>query len=172
MERLWSPWRMRYLTGSKAQGCILCDKLCEGRDRENLVVYRGRRAFICLNLYPYSNGHLLVSPYEHVPSLELLDDETQLDLMRLVTLGIRLLRQVMNPTGFNVGINIGRSAGAGVDDHVHIHVVPRWDGDTNFMPVIGETRVLPELLETTRDKLAAAVEVVLGAERGQSEAGS
>jgi ATP adenylyltransferase len=153
---------MRYLTGSKAQGCILCEKLREGNDRENLVVHRGERAFICLNLYPYSNGHLMVSPYEHVSSVEMLDDATQLDLMRQVTVGMRLLRHVMNPSGFNVGINIGRSAGAGVDDHVHIHVVPRWDGDTNFMPVIGETRVLPELLETTRDKLAAAVAVVLG----------
>jgi ATP adenylyltransferase len=156
--------------GSKPQGCILCEKIREARDRENLVVYRGQRGFICLNLYPYSNGHLMISPYEHVGSIEFLDEAAQLDLMRLVTLGMRLLRQVMNPAGFNVGVNIGKAAGAGVDDHVHIHVVPRWEGDTNFMPVVGDTRVIPELLEATRDKLVAAIPAVLGAEPAAASA--
>ena len=166
MEQLWAPWRIRYLEGSKAQGCILCQKLQEGRDRDNLVVYRGQRGFICLNLYPYSNGHLMISPYEHVGEMDQLDDATQLELMRLVSLGMRLLRRIMNPSGFNVGINLGKAAGAGVDDHLHIHVVPRWEGDTNFMSVVGAIRVLPELLETTRDRLADAVPYVLGTTQG------
>jgi ATP adenylyltransferase len=166
LERLWAPWRITYLSsGSKPDGCILCQKVNASleHDRENLVVYRGQTGFICLNLYPYTNGHLMVSPYQHTGSLESLDDATQLELMHLVTLGTRLLRKVMNPAGYNVGLNLGKAAGAGVDDHVHIHVVPRWEGDTNFMPVIGETRVMPELLVETRDKLAAMVASVLGA---------
>lgn len=162
MKRLWTPWRMKYLTDSKPQGCILCQKVQSQRDRQNLVVYRGEKGFICLNLYPYSNGHLMISPYAHVSGLDLLDEATQANLMRLVSLGIRLLRETMRPDGFNIGVNMGKAAGAGVDDHVHIHVVPRWEGDTNFMPVLGETRVLPELLETTLDKLVAALPVVLG----------
>jgi ATP adenylyltransferase len=157
---------MRYLEGAKVQGCILCQKLHEERDHDNLVVYRGQRGFICLNLYPYSNGHLMISPYDHVAELDQLDDAAQLELMRLVSLGMRLLRRIMNPSGFNVGINLGKAAGAGVDDHLHIHLVPRWEGDTNFMPVVGSTRVLPELLETTRDRLADAVPYVLGITSG------
>jgi ATP adenylyltransferase len=152
-------------SGGRPRGCILCQKVNESLDldRENLVVYRGRTGFICLNLYPYTNGHLMVSPYQHTGSLEDLDDATQLELMHLVTLGTRLLRRVMNPAGYNIGINLGKAAGAGVDDHVHIHVVPRWEGDTNFMPIIGETRVMPELLVETRDKLASVVAAALGA---------
>jgi ATP adenylyltransferase len=155
---------MRYLSATKPEGCILCQKIRSSDDRENLIVYRGETAFICLNLYPYSSGHLMVSPYDHVSSLDLLDSESQAGLMRAVSLGLRLLRQTMNPGGFNVGVNMGKAAGAGVDDHVHIHIVPRWEGDTNFMPVIGETRVLPELLESTLDKLLAALPAVLADE--------
>lgn len=153
---------MEYIVSKKTEGCILCQKIQEDNDRENLIVYRGERGFICLNLYPYNNGHLMVCPYEHASSLELLDEATQADLMRLVSLSIRLLRHTMNPAGFNIGANIGRAAGAGIDDHVHLHVVPRWHGDTNFMPVIGQTRVLPELPETTLDRLVAALPEVLG----------
>jgi ATP adenylyltransferase len=161
LERLWTPWRMQYVTSGKPGGCFLCEKAREAQDRENLIVYRGAKAFICLNLYPYNNGHIMVSPYEHAGSLELLDDATQAELMALVSLAIRLLRQTMQPGGFNIGINIGKAAGAGLDDHVHIHVVPRWEGDTNFMTTVGETRVLPELLERTLDKLVAALPAAL-----------
>ncbi len=153
---------MKYILGSKPQGCILCQMIQETEDRRNLIVYRGERGFIGLNLYPYSNGHLMISPYQHVSSLELLDEASQAELMRLVSLGIRLLRETMRPGGFNVGVNIGKAAGAGIDEHVHVHVVPRWEGDTNFMGTIGETRVLPEVLETTLDQLVAALKVVQG----------
>jgi len=149
---------MQYLLNCRRkEGCIFCDKVAEGRDRENYVLYRGQLGFIMLNLYPYSNGHLMVAPYSHVGNLEDLDDETQAELMSLVVKGTRLLRQVLRPEGFNVGLNIGKAAGAGVDDHVHIHIVPRWLGDTNFMPIIGETRVIPEHLDETYDRLMAVL---------------
>lgn len=156
MDVLWTPWRMGFIMGEKPKECIFCLKPAETRDRENFILYRGRRAFIILNAYPYNNGHLLIVPYDHVASLEDLDAETSAELMALVQRGIRALRALMSPNGFNVGANIGQSAGAGIADHVHIHVVPRWTGDTNFMPVVGSVRMIPELLETTYDKLLAA----------------
>jgi len=158
MKRLWAPWRMPYLTGeNKVEGCLFCVKIAEDRDAQNLIVYRGPRSFLILNLYPYSNGHLMAVPYQHVPSIEDLDDETLLDLMHTVNIGIKALREVMHPHGFNVGINMGRAAGAGIADHVHIHIVPRWDGDTNFMPVLGEVRVIPQALDETYAQLKAAL---------------
>jgi ATP adenylyltransferase len=147
---------MGFIMGEKPKECIFCLKPAETRDRENFILYRGRRAFIILNAYPYNNGHLLIVPYDHVASLEDLDAETSAELMALVQRGIRALRALMSPNGFNVGANIGQSAGAGIADHGHIHVVPRWTGDTNFMPVVGSVRMIPELLETTYDKLLAA----------------
>ena len=147
---------MGFIMGEKPMECIFCVKPAESRDRENFILYRGRRAFIMLNAYPYNNGHLLIVPYDHVASLEELDAETSAELMALVQRGIRALRALMSPNGFNIGANIGQAAGAGIADHVHIHVVPRWAGDTNFMPVVGSVRMIPELLETTYDKLLAA----------------
>lgn len=160
MKRLWTPWRMAYLKGSKEKGCIFCNKIRASKrsDRKNLVVWRGERAFIVLNLYPYSNGHLMVAPYEHVGDLEALDGETLQEMMLLVAKSIRALRRIMNPQGFNIGANLGRVAGAGVDDHVHLHIVPRWGGDTNFMPVLAETRMIPELLPQTYAKLQKAMQ--------------
>lgn len=160
MKRLWTPWRMAYLKGSKEKGCIFCNKIRASRrsDRKNLVVWRGERAFIVLNLYPYSNGHLMVAPYEHTGDLDALDGETLKEMMLLVAKAIRALRRMMKPQGFNIGANLGRVAGAGVDDHVHIHVVPRWGGDTNFMPVLAETRMIPELLPQTYAKLQKALQ--------------
>jgi ATP adenylyltransferase len=162
MKRLWTPWRMAYLKAPKGAvtgGCIFCDKLraAPENDRDNLVLLRGARAFIVLNLYPYSNGHLMVAPNQHCAELETLDGETLKEMMLLVGKGIRALRRAMNPQGFNVGANLGRAAGAGVEDHVHLHIVPRWNGDTNFMPVLTETRVIPELLPQTYDSLLAAL---------------
>jgi ATP adenylyltransferase len=154
MERLWTPWRMAYLKGEgeAPQGCIFCRKV-DGSDEAEHILLRGRTAYVTLNRYPYNNGHLMVIPYAHVPSLEDLDPPTMLEVMRLVALSLKALRQAYRPEGFNVGANIGRPAGAGVADHVHIHVVPRWTGDTNFMPVIGNTRVLPEWLDDTYRRL-------------------
>jgi len=157
MKRLWAPWRMSYLEATKPEGCILCEKISQHRDRENHILHRGEKGLIMLNRYPYSNGHLMIVPYQHVPGLEDLSDEEGAAVMRLIKLGIRLLKDALNPEGFNVGANIGKVAGAGIDSHVHIHVVPRWGGDTNYMPVVAETRVIPEWLDQTYDKLEAAL---------------
>ncbi len=144
---------------SKKGGCIFCDKIRANRrqDRRNLVALRGERAFIVMNLYPYTNGHFMVAPYKHTGKLESLDGETLKEMMLLVSRGIRALRRQMNPQGFNVGANLGRVAGAGVENHIHFHVVPRWNGDTNFMPVLAQTRMIPELLPQTYDRLVAAL---------------
>ena len=161
MKRIWSPWRLRYVsTGpKKGGGCIFCEKAAalQAQDRSNYVLYRGETGLIILNLYPYNNGHFMVAPYAHVASLENLDAETLGSLMELVKKGMAALRQTMQPDGFNVGVNLGAAAGAGITDHVHIHVVPRWSGDTNFMPIFSETKVIPELLDGTYDKLKAVI---------------
>jgi len=148
------------LSDKKSQACVFCQKLAQGPecDCENYVLFRGQYACVVLNLYPYNNGHLMVLPYEHVASLEELSPEVQAEMMHLVSHFIKLLRRAMDPAGFNVGMNIGKAAGAGIDDHVHIHVVPRWHGDTNFMPIIAETRVIPEWLDDTYAKLKALIE--------------
>jgi ATP adenylyltransferase len=153
---------MAYLKAPKEKsmsGCFICDKLRDRveKDRENFVLVRGQCAFMLLNLYPYSNGHLMIAPKIHCGELDALDAETLQEMMLLVSRAIRALRRVMNPQGFNVGANLGKAAGAGVDDHVHIHVVPRWIGDTNFMPVLSDTRMIPELLPQTYDNLLAAL---------------
>lgn len=162
MKRFWTPWRMAYLKAPKRskRGCIFCTKMHQDRtkDRENLVLWRGKRAFVVLNLFPYSNGHVMVAPYQHTGALELLDGETLKEMMLLVGKSIRALRTMMHPEGFNIGANLGRVAGAGVENHVHIHIVPRWGGDTNFMPVLADVRVIPELLPQTYDGLLAAFE--------------
>ena len=130
-------------------GCIFCDKPTEGRDAENLIVIRGERAFVILNRYPYNNGHLMVVPYAHVPSVEQLDTHTLTEMMLLVNQGLGALRTVYNPQAFNLGVNIGEAAGAGIAQHVHMHVVPRWAGDTNYMSTVAGTRVIPEELSET-----------------------
>jgi ATP adenylyltransferase len=152
MDRLWSPWRSAYVTSaSQDTDCIFCNTIHEGRDE--LVIVRGRVAYVILNLYPYNNGHLMVVPNRHVPSLHALTAEEREELMRLARDGEVALNEAYAPQGINVGINLGRAAGAGVVDHLHIHLVPRWTGDTNFMSSIGETRVLPEDLATTKKRL-------------------
>ena len=158
MKRLWSPWRMEYLTEERPQGCIFCLKAAEKRDPENLIAWRGQRAFVMLNRYPYNAGHLMVVPYEHVASVEDLPVETLAELMLLVNRCLRALRRTMAPDAFNIGANLGRVAGAGIAEHVHLHVVPRWEGDTNFMPVLADVRVVPELLADTYCKVRAALE--------------
>lgn len=158
MERLWTPWRMEYILSKKSGQCIFCDMLEAGDDRSCYILHRGQRAFVVLNRYPYNNGHLMVVPYEHVASLEDLDEKTLSELMQLVNKGMAALRETMNPHGFNIGANLGKAAGAGVDDHVHIHVVPRWEGDTNFMTTLANTRMVPEMLDQTCSRLGAAFE--------------
>jgi len=153
VERLWSPWRLAYVTGtSDAQGCVFCDALAS-EAAGGLILLRGERCYVILNLYPYNNGHLMVVPNRHVASLAACSLEELTEMMALARLAELALTEAYHPQGLNIGINIGRSAGAGVVHHVHIHAVPRWTGDTNFMSVIGQVRVLPEELEETARRL-------------------
>jgi ATP adenylyltransferase len=150
MKRLWSPWRKAYIEGQeKEDGCIFCNALAKADSPKNLIVHRGRRAFVIVNLYPYTSGHVMVAPVDHKPSLEFLDPETRAEMMELVSQAMVTLKKAYGPPAFNIGANIGEAAGAGVPDHVHLHIVPRWGGDTNFMSTVGETRVLPETIEET-----------------------
>jgi len=158
MQRLWTPWRMEYILSEKQPGCIFCAALAQHNDRETYIVYRGARAFAMLNTYPYNNGHLMVVPYEHSADLNALDAETQADLMRLIGRTIEWLRAASKPEGFNVGMNLGKAGGAGVVDHLHFHVVPRWLGDTNYMTIVGETRVIIEMLDDSWMRLRAVIE--------------
>ena len=153
MNRIWSPWRMEYIQGEKPEGCIFCDKPQEQGDLENLILYRGTHCYVMLNRYPYNNGHLMVIPYQHVDTPRHLPPEALAEMMALVNTSLEVLEETMHPDGYNVGMNLGASAGAGIKDHVHMHVVPRWAGDTSFMPVIGETRVIVESLRACYDKL-------------------
>ena len=156
MERLWAPWRLEYIkSADEEQGCLFC-AAAGGHDEERLVVHRGRTAIALLNKFPYASGHFMVAPLRHLGELGDLADEEVLEVHRLASSGIGALAQTYAPQGYNLGWNLGRVAGAGVVDHVHLHVVPRWAGDTNFMPVLADVKVLPEHLAETRRKLAAA----------------
>jgi ATP adenylyltransferase len=155
-RRLWAPWRLEYVQSADEQpGCVFCNA-ADGDDEAALVVHRGELAFVLLNRFPYSSGHLMVAPYRHGASFEELRDDEALALHRLTAAAVGELRETMHPEGYNVGWNLGRVAGAGVLDHVHMHVVPRWGGDTNFMPVLADVKVIPEHLTATRRKLAEA----------------
>lgn len=157
MDRLWSPWRFRYVsTGTPAGGCIFCDKPRSGDDRDNLIVHRGERCFVLMNLYPYTSGHCMVAPYAHVATLEEADEATATEMILLTRRAQRHLREEYRSPGFNLGMNIGESAGAGVAGHIHMHVLPRWPGDANFMTTVAETRVLPEDLSASWEKLTRA----------------
>jgi ATP adenylyltransferase len=147
MEHLWAPWRIKYILGKKEDGCFLCRKPQEADDARNLILIRDRTCFALLNTYPYNAGHLLVAPYKHTGALEDLAEQELTELMLLTRRCKQLLQQAMKPDGFNIGINLGRVAGAGLEDHLHLHIVPRWNGDTNYMPVLGEVRVVPQALE-------------------------
>jgi ATP adenylyltransferase len=155
LERLWAPWRVEYITGEKSDECIFCTKPTLDDDSA-LIVHRGERGFVMLNAFPYTSGHVMVAPYEHTADLTELDEATSLELMSLTQDSLRAIRGTYRPDGFNVGANLGTVAGAGFADHVHLHAVPRWEGDTNFMPVLGEVRVLPESLQDTHRKLKEA----------------
>lgn len=163
MKILWAPWRMKYIKQQireKVRGqCIFCVGAREERGRSSLVLYKGRRSFIILNKYPYTSGHLMIAPYRHVGELEDLDEEELCEIMKLAVISIKALKKEYGPSGLNIGANIGRAAGAGIEDHIHFHIVPRWVGDTNFMPVISGTKIIPEMPEETYDRLAKYFEV-------------
>lgn len=157
MERLWAPWRMEYITEAPRPGCLFCRVIEDPTDEDAaLVVWRPDQAIVLLNKYPYNPGHVMVAPHAHVGGLEDLDDAQTADLMRALKHTITVLKALLKPEGFNIGANIGRVAGAGMPDHVHLHVVPRWNGDTNFMPVLGEVKVINEHLTQTAAKLSEA----------------
>jgi ATP adenylyltransferase len=154
---LWAPWRIEYIENAETPaGCIFCTKPSESDDRGNLITHRGRSAFVIMNRYPYNNGHLMVVPFRHTADLSDLEDSEKRELFDLLIVSQRVLADVMRPQGFNIGMNLGRTAGAGVADHLHFHIVPRWNGDTNFMPVLGHTKVVSEGLEQTWLKLTLA----------------
>jgi ATP adenylyltransferase len=169
MQHLWAPWRMEYILDANDQaqeGCIFCSLPRAQADRDHLILWRSRRAFVILNKFPYNPGHLMVVPYTHTADLDVLVPDELTDLMLSLRHAVGCLQRAMTPDGYNIGINLGRTAGAGIPAHVHYHVVPRWDGDHNFMPIIAETKVIPQHLLRTYDQLAPLFE-----ERGQADLG-
>ena len=158
-HRIWAPWRLAYVKDASKdtdEGCIFCTAPAQKDDRATLIVHRGERCFVILNKFPYTNGHLMVAPYEHLATLPELDAETVAEMMELAQRAMDRLESVYQPHGYNVGFNQGRVAGAGVEHHIHMHVVPRWGGDTNFMPVLADTRVMPQTLEQSFEALSGA----------------
>ena len=153
MKKLWAPWRIEYIRSPKEDGCIFCDKPAGDNDREDLILYRGEKAFILMNLYPYNNAHLMIAPYIHVDNTEELDADTYKEIMVLADQSMAILKETMDAQGFNFGANIGAAAGAGIEEHIHFHIVPRWAGDTNFMPVLGHTKVEVQGLQECYDLL-------------------
>ncbi|WP_457627824.1 HIT family protein [Persephonella sp.] len=162
MERLYSPWRSQYIeTYDKMEECFLCAAAANPEeDEKRLVLYRGKTSFIIMNLYPYNAGHLMVAPYQHIGDYTQLDQETLCEISKLTQLSIKALRKALNPDGFNLGYNLGRVAGAGLETHIHNHIVPRWNGDTNFMPVIGEVKVISQDLKDIYNKIKKAIEEI------------
>ena len=153
MDHIWAPWRMQYIQMEKTEGCILCDKPKEDSDAANYILYRGDQNYVIMNSYPYNPGHLMIVPYQHTASLEELSAEELHEHSDIVSRSITMLKQAISPDGFNLGMNIGSVAGAGIAGHIHTHIVPRWLGDTNCMPVISDIRVVPEALAETYQKL-------------------
>ena len=162
MEKIWAPWRIEYIKQPKDQGCFICDmiKAPESEDKKNLLLYRGKKAIVLLNKYPYITGHLMIAPLKHCPNLADLSEEEGREIWNLTTKAIELLKVTIHPQGFNVGINLGKVAGAGLRTHVHVHIVPRWDGDTNFMTVVANTRVLSQALEETYEELMKKITIL------------
>ena len=153
MKALWAPWRMEYVSSPKSGNNIFEDKIQSNNDAENLVLYRGKFSFVIMNLYPYNNGHLLILPYRKISSMEDLDQDESLEIMNLSKASMKILRIAMNVDGFNYGLNAGKAAGAGIEEHLHFHLVPRWNGDNNFMPTIGNTKVIVQGLNDTYDMI-------------------
>ncbi|HEY8692598.1 MAG TPA: HIT domain-containing protein [Chloroflexota bacterium] len=148
-RNLWAPWRLAYIKGEKEPGCIFCTRLARSTDEKDFILCRGERSFVILNAFPYTNGHLMIVPFDHISEVEALADATLAEMDQLLKQSITALKKAFAPQGFNIGWNIGRCAGAGVEEHVHEHVVPRWNGDTNFMPVLADVTVIPDILADT-----------------------
>ncbi|MFH0845625.1 MAG: HIT domain-containing protein [Pseudomonadota bacterium] len=154
MKTLWAPWRMTYILSDEKEGdCIFCPGNDRGKDEARLILYVGSLSMVVMNKFPYNNGHLLVAPVRHVPELDSLSEDEMLDIGLMVRRSIDILKKLISPEGFNVGLNLGRVSGAGIENHMHFHIVPRWNGDTNFMTVLGDVRVIPEHIEETYMKL-------------------
>lgn len=153
MKIIWAPWRISYIRQTKPAGCILCDKPEENSDATNHILFRGKHNFVIMNNFPYNPGHLMVVPYRHISNVEELSAEEKLEHFNLIARCVVVLKQALKPPAFNTGMNLGRTAGAGIDNHIHSHVVPRWNGDTNFMPVLGDVRVIPQSLDDGYEQL-------------------
>lgn len=153
MKHMWAPWRMEYILSDKPQGCILCDLPKENNDEKYYILYRGKLNFIMLNGFPYNPGHLMVAPYRHMSSLEMMTEEERNEHYKLLSRGVEVLREALDAENFNLGMNLGKTAGAGIDDHIHSHIVPRWQGDSNYMTVMGDVRVVPEALADSYKRL-------------------
>jgi len=164
MQKMWAPWRMEYIKNAEKinENCIFCSFPKQQEDRKNLIAYRSDLCFVIMNKYPYNNGHLMVVPYEHHCDLRDLNDDVLLDIQKVMKLCLTALENSMGPHGFNVGLNLGRTAGAGIDQHVHYHIVPRWDGDTNYMPIIGDTKVVSESLDASWLKIHEQLKKLTG----------
>jgi ATP adenylyltransferase len=166
MRYLWAPWRMDYILEKKQKGCIFCNTPLDRKDEKNLILWQSKYAFVIMNKFPYNNGHLMVVPKRHCTDLDQLNDEEFRELSYLLKASTQVLKECLHPHGFNIGINIGKVGGAG-EDHIHFHVVPRWTGDTNFMPVLSETKIVPEYLEKTYHRLNSAFRDLFGKKREQ-----
>jgi ATP adenylyltransferase len=153
MERIWAPWRMDFIRGEKEEGCIFCTRIARDQDRGDLILERRKHSCTFLNKFPYTNGHLMVIPYQHTADLSALQDDEMLEIMQTLRDWARVMQDNFRTEGINIGLNLGKAAGAGIVGHVHYHLIPRWVGDTNFMPVISDTRVMPEYIEKTYDQL-------------------
>lgn len=157
MNNIWAPWRIEYILADKSKGCFLCEAFAADDDRERLILHRSTQCAVVMNRYPYTGGHLMICPYRHIGDLSDLNPDESADLMLWTTRSVDALREVMNPQGFNIGINLGEAGGAGLRDHLHMHIVPRWVGDTNFVSVLGDIRVIPQALAELGDQLRPAL---------------
>ncbi len=166
MDRLWAPWRAKYIesfsnsNSDEKKECLFCEKARSNEDEKNFILFRGEKCYIIMNLFPYNSGHIMVVPYKHTPNFSDLTDDEMLEIMRVIKKGIRALELALKPHGFNIGANLGRVSGAGIDEHIHFHIVPRWNGDTNFMPVISETKVISELISDTYKKIKNSLALI------------
>ncbi|NIQ03535.1 MAG: HIT domain-containing protein [Nitrospinaceae bacterium] len=159
-KQIWAPWRMEYIKLDKSGECIFCTLPPARKDEKNFILYKGPECFVIMNIYPYNTGHVMVSPYRHVDCLTKLHENELLEVNHLTRTCVAILREVINPDGFNIGLNLGKAAGAGYDEHLHVHIVPRWTGDTNFMPVLADIKVHPEHLRSTYEKIRPAFQKI------------
>ena len=160
MNKLWAPWRMDYIRTPKEDGCVFCIKHESNKDRENLWLFRGRESFILMNLFPYTNGHIMISPYKHTSNTDDISSTGNQEIMVLANKSMNIIREIMGAEGFNIGANLGKAAGAGIEEHIHYHIVPRWLGDTNFMPITANTKVMVEGLQETWDSIKPQFDLI------------